>query len=342
MARNRLAVLLPMKALFVATTVALGSLACSGHRLALHAPECAPATARTEPTEIEMDPIVGPAPEALVTPFPLGRSTPAAVMTSGMTSELRGRALQGDAGGFVAACTLDRFAVREYQAMSSSNALSTLYVDLACRVRRRSDHALVWQGELRGRCAATASVLFAGDDGSLESRTARMLGDATREVASDLAVRALGLGVSPSARVFRNEAAARVLSGVDDTPLGPAALAEATEGVPPVVASLKDATSPVTRASAWNVVAMAAGPGDPWLAGAGLALDPDVYVRFYQYKALARLGSPSTMAQLKKALANEDEPQLAELLRDSIASGGIGMARSRNASAPTNGSTTRP
>jgi hypothetical protein len=258
-----------------------------------------------------------------------------------MNEELHGRALQGDAAGFAAECRLDRFAIRTHSAMSSSSALTTMFVDMSCTARRRQDGAPVWRGELRARTVATAGVLFAGDDGSLESRVTRMFGDASRELASDL-VRALALGSSPSARVFRNEAAARIQSGIDDTPLGPAALAEKPEGVAPVLPSLKDEESPLTRASAWNVVALAAGPADPWLAGASLALDQDAYVRFYQYKALGRLGTPPALRQLQAALGSEDEPQLAELLRDTLASGGIGVTRSTNASAATKGSTTSP
>jgi hypothetical protein len=331
-----------MKATCATVLLAVFSAGCSAGTLRLRPPECAPATSRTSPTEVDLDPIAAPPQAGIVTPIPIVSPGPAAMITSGMNAELHGRALQGDPQGFLAQCRLDRFAIRTHSVMSSSNALSTMYVDLSCTARRRPDLAPVWQGELRARTAATSGVLFAGDDGSLESRAARMFGDAARELAGDLAVRALGLGSSPSARVFRDEAAARILSGIDDTPLGPAALAEKPEGVPPVLPSLVDPDSPLTRASAWNVVAMAASPTDPWLAGPALTLDLDVYVRFYQYKALARLGTPASLAQLKGALATEDEPQLVELLRDALASGGIGVTRPTNASATTKGSTTSP
>jgi hypothetical protein len=331
----------PTKATLAAALLAICIAGCSSGTLRLRPPECAPATSRTSPTEIDLDPIGTAAAGAIVTPVPIVRPGPAAVLTSGMNAELHGRALQGGPAGFLAQCSLDRFAIRTHSAMSSSSALSTMFVDLSCTARRREDQALVWRGELRARAAATAGVLFAGDDGSLESRVTRMFGDAARELASDL-VRALGLGSSPSARVFRDESAARIQSGIDDTPLGPAALAEKAEGVAPVLPSLKDEESALTRASAWNVVAMAAGPDDPWLAGTALALDQDVYVRFYQYKALARLGTPAALKQLDAALGSEDEPQLLELVRDSIGSRGIGVTRSTKASAATNGSTTSP
>ena len=318
--------------------------ACGTGTLALHAPECAPACARTTPTEIDMDPIETPASSAaVVAPVPMDRQAIADVLTGGMSSELHGRALQGEAAGYVARCTVNRFAIRTHSLATSSTSLTTMYVDLACTALRKQDRAPVWQGELRARTASRSAVIFAGDDGSLQSRTARMFGAAVRELASDLAVRALGLGASPSARVFRDEAAARIFSGIDDSPLGPAALAEKPDGVAPVLPDLKDPDS-TTRASAWNVVAMAAGPGDPWDAGSSLSLDDDPFVRFFQYKALARLGSPGAMAQLRKALGDESEPQLRELLSDAIGSGGTGLARppSTKASAPTNGKTTSP
>jgi hypothetical protein len=86
---------------------------------------------------------------------------------------------------------------------------------------------------------------------------------------------------------------------------------------------------PELRAAAWNVVAMAAGPGDPWQAGATLHLDDDALVRFVQYKALARLGTPAALHQLSSAAEREDDPVLSELVADAIKTGGTGLPRSR-------------
>ena len=271
-----------------------------------------------------------------------------------MTNELLARALQGPPEGFSASCHVDRFAIRTPSLATSSHALTTLYIDLSCTAERRSDQTPVWRGELRAREVATAAVLFAGDRGSLESRMNRMFSDATREIASDLAVRALGLVAAPSARVFHDDAASRLSAGLDDSTLGAAALVDAPSAVPTVLSALR-APDLITRATAWNVLAMATGPGEGWLAESHLALDENPFVRFYQYKALARLGSPAAIAQLQVARSREDEPMLSEFVEDAIASGGIGVTPSRpspvttrpvapptSASAPTHGSTTRP
>ena len=83
------------------------------------------------------------------------------------------------------------------------------------------------------------------------------------------------------------------------------------------------------RAAAWNVAAMASGPGEPWPAAEKVALDDDPLVRFVQYKALARVGSAGTLEQLKNAAQKEEEALLSEFLKDALASGGVGVARSR-------------
>jgi hypothetical protein len=83
------------------------------------------------------------------------------------------------------------------------------------------------------------------------------------------------------------------------------------------------------RAAAWNVAAMAAGPGDPWPAGSAMKLDDDPLVRFVQYKALARFGGESARARLQQASKEEDEPLLVEFVRDALATDGTGLARSR-------------
>jgi hypothetical protein len=325
---------------------AYGAVACATPPLTLHAPTCAPAAAR-EPTRVDLEPLVLGKGAAVAAPGLANASDPTMVLTSGITSELGARALHragsapsGDpAGGYVARCTLDRFAIR------TASPLAILYVDLSCALEQSLDHTLVWRGELRGRSASNGP-------GDLDARATRLMSDVSRELASDVAIRVLGLAASPSARVFADEAASHLSAGFDDTPLGPAALADAPAAVQGVLPSLKDPDAK-TRAAAWNVVAMASSPGDPWLAGASMALDSEALVRFFQYKSLARLGSSTSLNELQRALTREDEPLLVEMLRDSIQSGGVGVRRnaggpapSPNApaapSAPTKGSTTSP
>ncbi len=141
-------------------------------------------------------------------------------------------------------------------------------------------------------------------------------------------MRALGLLAEPSARVFADAEQQRLRSGLDDSPFGPAALQETGRSNPSIQRALLD-TSASVRAAAWNALAMAAGPGDAWGASGKLALDDDTAVRFAQYKALARLGSDAALAQLRSAAGSEGEPLLAELLGDTLRTGGIGLARSR-------------
>src|SRR5581483_8311376 len=111
---------------------------------------------------------------------------------------------------------------------------------------------------------------------------------------------------APSVRVFADEGEQRSRSGLDDTPWGPAALQENAAAVEHAMRSL-DRRDAVMRAAAWNVVAMAAGPGEPWPAGEALALDDDALVRCVQYKALGRHASPASLAQLRSAAAREGD-----------------------------------
>jgi len=306
----------------VAAALACGG--CSAGPLALDAPNVAPSQAR-DPTPVQLDPIATGA--AVTGEFvPPG---PAAVLTAAMSSELAGRALRGgEPGGYGVRCTLDRFALRTRSSVADSQEMMALYADLSCEARRRHDGAVVWRGELRGRtCAAADNVL--GSDSSTTLRLAnRVMSDAAREMASDLAVRALALKADPSARVFADEAQQRSTAGLDDTPFGPAALEESPEAVPRAMRAAADHDATV-RAAAWNVVAMASGPGDPWVAGEKLDLDEDPLVRFVQYKALARLGDATALHELRGAAQREEHSLLAELLKDSLATGGIGLARSR-------------
>jgi hypothetical protein len=296
---------------------------CS-HPLLLDAPLVAPSHAR-EPTPLDLEPIAdGAHVEGDFAP-----PGPAAVLTAAMKAELAGRALRGgEPGGYAVRCRLDRFAVRLRATMTESREMVALYADLSCEGRRNPDGAIVWRGELRGRtCASGPNVL--GSDANTQRRlTDRALSDVAREMASDLAVRGLALAAEPSARVFVDEAQQRELSGLDDSPYGPAALAENEAAVQGALRALGEHDAP-TRAAAWNVAALAAGPGDPWLGGDQLRLDEDPLVRFVQYKALARLGTQTALSQLGATVDKEDHPLLAEFLRDALASHGIGLARSR-------------
>jgi hypothetical protein len=186
----------------------------------------------------------------------------------------------------------------------------------------------VWRGELRGRACAAADNVLGSDSSTTLHLASRVMSDAAREMASDLALRALVLTADPSARVFADESQQRAIAGLDDTPFGPAALEENAAAVPRAMRAATDHDATV-RAAAWNVVAMAAGPGDPWVAGEKLDLDESPLVRFVQYKALARLGDATALGELRAAAQREEHPLLAEMLSDSLATGGIGLARSR-------------
>jgi hypothetical protein len=310
--------------------------ACGG-ALALQAPNVAPSAAR-EPTRVDLDPIVtGGAVEAGFEP-----PGPAAVLTAAMGQELAGRALSGgEPGGYQLRCTLDRFAVRSETRVTESEQMLALYADLSCEARRAHDGAVVWRGELRGRACESGSNVLGSNVGLTKTLAARALADASREMASDLALRALGLQAAPSVRVFADEAQQRALSGLDDSPWGAAALQENPASADRALRS-RDERDAVLRAAAWNVVAMAAGPGEPWPGGAeAMKLDDDALVRCVQYKALGRHASPAALAQLRAASTTEGDGILSEMLRDAIASGGLGVARTK-AIAVSSGTTTSP
>ncbi len=301
---------------------------CSAGPMVLNAPEVAMAAARA-PCPVDLEPITNRA--AVVGDFmPPG---PAAVLTAAMNGELRGRALRTaptarDPGGYAVRCTLDRFAVRTRESVTESQEVLALYADLSCEASRASDHAAVWRGELRARTFSEDANLLGSDTSTRQRLLDRALSDAARELASDLAVRALGLLAEPSARVFTDADQQRLRAGLDDSPFGAAALQETGATNPSIQTAISDTSAPV-RAAAWNALAMAAGPGDAWSASAKLTLDDDAAVRFAQYKALARLGSDTALAQLRSAAGNEGEPLLAEMVADALKSGGIGLARSR-------------
>jgi hypothetical protein len=302
------------------TSVASG--ACGGSSLALSAPNVAPSQARA-PTPVSVEPIAPGT--AIVGNF--DSPGPAPVLTAAMNAELAGRALHGgERGGYTVHCTLDRFALRHHASVTEGRALLALYADLSCEARRTADGRVVWRGELRARTCSAESHLLGSDPGTQGRLANRALSDAAREMASDLAIRALGLAAEPSARVFADEGEQRAAEGLDDSPFGPAALSETAASMDAAMRASRD-HDPELRAAAWNVVAMAAGPGDPWQAGATLHLDDDALVRFVQYKALARLGTPAAMPQLSSAAAREDDPVLSELVADAIKTGGTGLPR---------------
>jgi hypothetical protein len=300
---------------------------CSAGPLALNAPEVAMAAARA-PCPVDLEPIATGA--AIVGDF--AAPGPASVLTAAMNNELRGRALRApetvhEPGGYTVRCTLDRFAVRTRESVTESQEVLALYADLSCEASRASDHAAVWRGELRARTFSEDANVLGSDTSTRQRLLDRALSDAARELASDLALRALGLLAEPSARVFVDADQQRLHSGLDDSPFGPAALQETGATNPSIQKAITDPNAPV-RAAAWNALAMAAGPGDPWSAGVKLTLDDDAAVRFAQYKALARLGSDAALAQLRSA-AGDGEPLLAELIADALRTGGTGFPRSR-------------
>jgi hypothetical protein len=328
--------------------------ACAGS-LRLMTPEVAESLAREDATRVDVEPFeTRPGLDARVQSGETidAHPNPAAAVTAGFREEIAGRALHGgDPAGATVKCTLDRFAVRVTKGVTSKN-FGTLYVDAACDVARTTDGALQWRGELRGRAAPRGGMAFDRGSAGLEHLVSRMLSDATREMASDLIVRVLGLQGTSSARAFQDEAQHADLAGIDDGPIGDMALAEKIDRAAIDVA-LGDPVVSV-RGAAWNAVAMSVGPGDPWPLGDTFIKDDDARVRFYQYKALARQASAATLVQLQAAARTETDAMLAELAADAIASGGIGSPRlsrlsrlprlppSPNAITVTKGTTTSP
>ena len=92
------------------------------------------------------------------------------------------------------------------------------------------------------------------------------------------------------------------------------------------------------RATAWNAVAMASSPDQPWIGGIDTVLDDDAYVRFFQYKALARHGSRATLLELRRAHKRENQDLLKEFLKDAVQSDGLSFLR--NSRTPAEAQTT--
>jgi hypothetical protein len=299
---------------------------CSGTAVTLHAPRCARSVARTDAARVDVEPIASRKDASADSTVDLGHPGPAAVLTSALKEELDARALTGgEPEGYRVRCTLDRFALRMRMGIVGSAAIATMYVDLGCAVEKRAGDVLLWRGALRGRSMATGATPLSSETALAQSLADRAMSDASRELASDLAVRVLGLGGAPSARVFADEAARAASGGVDDTLYGSVALSEASDRVGLVLPSLRD-VDPAVRAAAWNAVAMAAGPGERWFAGDATP-DDEPTVRFYQYKALARSGSLLGLSKLKDARRHEEEAWLLEMLDDALATGGLGLPR---------------
>jgi hypothetical protein len=327
----------------VAMATAMTS-ACTAAPIELRAPTSPPANPREKAARIELLPIalLTTGDDPVVSKITIQAPGPAPVLASAMRTELASRALSGgDPGGYQAKCHLDRFALRTDKTDALGVAL--LYVDLGCTVTRTRDGVAVWRGALRGRGAAAAKATeFTDDDQMWQAFADRMMSDVSRELASDLAIGVLDLTAKPSERVFANEEAQRLTAGVDDAPFGVIALAEDAEAARGVVNQLRD-PDPMLRASAWNAIAMASAPDRPWIGGVDTMYDDDAYVRFFQYKALARHASSSTLADAKRAVKRENHSLLEESLKDSLASGGLGLRRAPSSeTAATKGATTSP
>jgi hypothetical protein len=331
-------------ALAMSTWCVAMSMGCA-QAVTLHAPTLAPSAAREDATRVDVEPITTSSKAIVETPSAPLASSPALVLTSGIAAELGARALHGgEPGGYQMRCVLERFAVRVASDISDARAIAAVYVDLRCDAVRASDRVLVWRGMLRGRSAAAATTTLSADSGLVQQMLDRAMSDVSRELASDLVLRVLGLRAGPSQRVFADQDEAKARGGLDDTPFGALALSEAGTA-PPVGAEEMAKLDVVGRAAAWNAIAMGAGPGEPWLAGDRLRLDDEAFVRFQQYKALARLASPRSLSELRAAADTESDKLCAELVKDALQSGGVGVARSSratNASAVTNGTSTSP
>jgi hypothetical protein len=300
---------------------------CGSGPLQLHVPTLTPNAAREAVTPIDFEPIAASSnPESILIPEGAEPPGPAAVLASGIRGELQARAFQGgEAGGYVVKSRLDRFALRRDSDKGFGYAL--LYVDLSCEIKRKADSAPVWRGELRGRSAALGARQFFSDSHVMDQILAdRLMSDVTRELASDLAVRILELSGKPSARVFADQDAEQQLAGVTDGPAGVAALTqnpEAAEKLADVAHS--SVNDRVARAAAWNAIAMASGPDRPWIGGIDTGIDKDAFIRFFQYKALARHATIPTLRELKTARGKEENELLKEFLNDLDSTGGLGL-----------------
>ncbi|WP_394830931.1 hypothetical protein LVJ94_30935 [Pendulispora rubella] len=307
--------------------LAVFAVGCGAGPLELHVPTLTPNPAREAVTPIDFEPIgASPNPDVILVPGGVEPPGPAAVLASGIRSELQARAFHGgEAGGYVVKSRLDRFALRRDS--DKGYGYAVLYVDLSCDIKRKADAAPVWRGELRGRSAALGARQFFSDANVMHQILAdRLMSDVTRELASDLAVRVLELEGKPSARVFADQDAEGQLAGIDDGPAGTAALSQNPEAAAKFVDVAHDSVNDrVARAAAWNAIAMASAPDQPWIGGIDTGIDKDTFIRFFQYKALARHATVPTLRELKTARGKEENDLLKEFLHDLETTGGLGL-----------------
>jgi hypothetical protein len=233
----------------LAAVVLAASAACGASAVSLHAPSIAATLARSGAARIDLEPITTqPSVAASVADRGgFGAGDPAAVLTTGMKAELGGRALRGgDPDGYVVRCALERFALRTQSNVAGTRAYAALYVDLTCEAHGGAERARVWGGRLRARDAATGGGTFGREPATMQRLVDRLVSDAARELASDLAIRALGLSGEPSARVFTDEAERADLASIDDAPGGVAALSESADAATSAAKARR--TGPVLRA----------------------------------------------------------------------------------------------
>ncbi|MEO8874880.1 MAG: hypothetical protein ABI461_04765 [Polyangiaceae bacterium] len=302
---------------------------CGSSLVMLNPPQTMARAAQAGTTPIDFEAITLPRVEDPVVPgdLKLAPPPPADVLTSALRSEIHSRAFHGgDAAGYTVKCRLDRFALRTDTQLRYAIAL--LYIDLNCTVLAKTDGSIAWRGELRGRgIGAGGKKEFDGEDAMWQAFTDRSFSDVTRELVSDLGIGALGLKGTAGVRAFSNDDTEKATASVDDSTLGPVVLAEDValtrrDAVP----ELQSRISPM-RATAWNAVAMSSFPDEPWIGGVDTVLDVDAFVRFFQYKALARHGSRATLTELRRAYKIENQDLLKELLKDLVASDGLNFPR---------------
>lgn len=320
----------------------LVSVGCGSTHIALHEPQCVTRGREAGATTIDFQPISLPSESDPVVPgdYALTPPPPNDVLTSAISSELNSRALKGGAsGGYVVQCKLDRFALRMDTELR--HAIAVLYVDLNCSMFVKSDHALVWRGELRGRgMTGGPKNAFDHEDDMWQAYADRIMSDVVRELATDIAVGALHLQQTVSARAFANEDAEHQTAGVNDSPLGPVALSgDVALATRDAVPELRSRVAGI-RATAWNAIAMASSPDSAWIGGVDTVLDDDAFVRFFQYKALARHGSRATLLELRRAHKRENQDLLKEFLKDAVESDGLGFPRNIRTPADTQTTTT--
>jgi hypothetical protein len=302
---------------------------CGGTTVSLHEPQTVASVNESGATPIDFEAISLPKTANPIVKGDLNFAppSPADVLTGAIRNELRRRSFHGgNPAGYVVKCRLDRFALRTDTELRY--AIAILYVDLNCNVDNKNDGTLAWRGELRGRGVAAAKKNeFDHEDEMWQAFADRTMSDVTRELASDIAVGALDLRGSATLRSFANDDTEKATTSVNDGALGPVALSEdPSQAKRFAVPELKSRFSMV-RATAWNAVAMASFPDEPWIGGIDTVLDEDAYVRFFQYKALARHGSRATLLEVQRAHKKETQDLLKEFLKDLVASDGLTFPR---------------